>query len=273
MDLYHTTEWISGYRLRSMKDFSGRTAIVTGASRGIGQAIAAAILEGGGSVCLTARSEPDLDQAVTELGGGDAVIGVPGPSHDPEHRAKAVARALDCFGSLDMLVNNAATNPISVPLVEADANALRKIFEVNYVAPLAWASAAWRAWMRDHGGAVLNIASVSAVAVDPRLGANGASKAALIHLTRQLALELSPGVRVNSLAPAVVKTQFARSLYADRETSVAAAYPLGRLGVPSDIADAARFLLSDQAGWITGQTLVIDGGITLTSALANEASA
>jgi 3-oxoacyl-[acyl-carrier protein] reductase len=117
--------------------------------------------------------------------------------------------------------------------------------------------------MREHGGTILNVGSISGLVVEPGIGAYGMSKAALIHLTRQLAVELSPRVRVNALAPAVVKTRFAQSLYADREAELAGLYPLGRLGMPDDIGSAARFLLSEEASWITGQVLVIDGGVAL----------
>ena len=250
-----------------MADFSRCTAIVTGASRGIGLAIAQAILDGGGSVCITARREAELESALETLGAGDRAIAVAGASDDAAHRADAVRRTLDAFGSLDALVNNAATNPLYGPVIEADSDGVRKILEVNVLAPQAWTQEVWRAWMSERGGVVLNIASISGIAVEPNLGAYGVSKAALIHLTRQLALELAPGVRVNALAPAVVKTRFARALYEDREELIARAYPLGRLGVPEDIAAAAAYLLSPDAAWVTGQTLVLDGGASLTSLL------
>jgi len=117
--------------------------------------------------------------------------------------------------------------------------------------------------MAEHGGAVLNVASVGGLRAEAMIGAYNASKAALIHLTRQLAVELAPGVRVNAIAPAVVKTRFARVLWEGREAEAAAAYPLGRLGTPADTAGIARFLLSDEASWITGQTMVVDGGLSL----------
>lgn len=242
--------------------FGGRAAIVTGASRGIGLAIAADIVEHGGRVCITARKADELDEAVAELGDGNA-IAVPGNSQDPEHRADAVRRTVEAFGSVDVLVNNAATNVQFGPLVDAELGAVEKILQVNYVASLGWVQAVWHGWMAEHGGTILNVASIGGLGPAPFIGAYGASKAALIHLTRQLALELSPGVRVNAVAPAVVKTHFARALYEGREAEVAAAYPLRRLGVPEDVAHAARSLLSPDAGWITGQTLVLDGGIGL----------
>ena len=171
------------------------------------------------------------------------------------------------FGRLDFLVNNAAVNPYFGPTVDADLGAVRKILEVNVVAVLAWTQQAWRAWQRDNGGAVLNVASVGGQRAGGPLGAYGTSKAALIHLTKQLASELAPKVRVNGIAPAVVKTKFARALYENREEEVAAAYPLKRLGTPEDTAKLAAFLLSDDASWITGVTVTIDGGGTLGGAV------
>jgi NAD(P)-dependent dehydrogenase (short-subunit alcohol dehydrogenase family) len=254
-----------------MTDLTGQTAIITGASRGIGLAIAERLLSAGANVCLTARREQDLETALDRLGAGPRAIAVAGASDDEAHRAETVSRTVKAFGRLDLLVNNAATNPVYGPLVEADAGALRKILEVNVIAPQAWIHAAWNASMADHGGAILNVASLSGVAIEPNLGPYGVSKAALIHLTRQLALELGPHVRVNALAPGVVKTRFARALYEGREDAVAATYPLQRLGVPADVASAAVFLLSNDAAWITGQTLLVDGGISLTTAFADTA--
>jgi 3-oxoacyl-[acyl-carrier protein] reductase len=246
-------------------DFTGRVAVVTGATRGIGLAIASELVAGGASVVVTARKPDELDAAVAQLdpdGTGRAVASR-GSADDPEHQAATVDLALDRFGRLDHLVNNAAVNPQYGPLMEADLAAIRKVFDVNVTATLAWTQLAWRSWLRENGGSVLNVASVGGIRAGSPIGAYNASKAALIHLTRQLGVELGPDVRVNAVAPAVVKTNFARALYEDREEEVAAAYPLKRLGLPADIGKAAAFLLSEDAGWITGETLVVDGGVTL----------
>lgn len=247
--------------------FAGQTAIVTGASRGIGLAIAADVVEHGGRVCITARKPDELDEAVAQLGDEHA-IAVAGNSQDGDHRRAAVQAALEAFGSVDILVNNAATNVQYGALVEADLGAVEKIFQVNYVAALGWVQAVWSAWMSEHGGSILNVASIGGLGPAPMIGAYGASKAALVHLTEQLALELAPSVRVNAVAPAVVKTHFAKALYEDREAEVAAGYPLQRLGVPADVAHAARALLSPDASWITGQTLALDGGVGLVPGLS-----
>jgi 3-oxoacyl-[acyl-carrier protein] reductase len=243
--------------------FEGKAALVTGATRGIGFEIAAELLRRGAKVCITARKPHELEAALDKLDAGDRAIAMRGGADDAEHQAEAVAAVMEKFGSLDLLVNNAGINPVMGPMVGLELRALRKVLEVNLVAPLAWTQLAWNAWMAGHGGAILNVSSIGGIIPGPGLGAYNASKAALIHLTRQLAQELGPGVRVNAVAPAVVKTDFARPLYEGYEADAAAPYPLGRLGIPADVAGAAAFLLGPEATWITGQTLVLDGGLSV----------
>ena len=247
-----------------MESLKERVAIVTGASRGIGLGIAAELVRWGAKVCLTARRPESLAEAVAELGGPDVAIAVPGKADDADHQAEAVARTIEAFGQLDMLVNNAGINPVYGPLIDVDPAAAAKTFAVNVLAPIAWTRRARDAWMGEHGGSVVNVSSVAGLRASPGIGLYGVSKAALIRLTVELAVELGPLIRVNAVAPAVVKTRFATALYEGREEQVAAAYPLKRLGVPEDIASAVVFLLSDQASWVTGQTVVLDGGVTLT---------
>ncbi|MCC3650118.1 SDR family oxidoreductase [Streptomyces sp. S07_1.15] len=243
---------------------SGKTAIITGASRGIGYGIADALVARGDRVCITGRTEETLKEAVEKLG-SDRVIAVAGKAHDPAHQAEAVERTMEAFGRVDYLVNNAGTNPVFGPIADLDLNVARKVFETNVVSALAFAQLTWKAWQRENGGAIVNIASVAGVSASPFIGAYGISKAAMVNLTLQLAHEYAPAVRVNAIAPAVVKTKFAEALYEGREEEAAAAYPLKRLGTPEDIGGAAEFLLSDRAGWITGQTLLVEGGIFLNA--------
>jgi len=251
----------------SMNRLDGKVALITGASRGIGLGVAQRLVDEGARVCVTARKPDGLETAVKELGGATHAIGVAGKADDPEHQVAAVARTLETFGRLDVLVNNTGINPVYGPVLEVDPGAFAKVFEVNVLAATGWLRAARAALEARSEGAVVNVASVAGLGPAAGLGVYGASKAALIHLTQQLAVELAPTVRVNAVAPAVVKTVFATALYEGREEQVAAHYPMGRLGVPADIAAAVAFLASTDAGWITGQTLVVDGGLTLTGGI------
>ncbi|MER5577959.1 SDR family oxidoreductase [Streptomyces massasporeus] len=245
-------------------ELSGKVALVTGASRGIGYGVAEALIARGDRVCITGRNEDALKEAVERLG-ADRAVYVAGKAHDEAHQAVAVERTMEAFGRVDYLVNNAGTNPVFGPIADLDLNVARKVFETNVVSALGFAQRTWHAWQKDNGGAIVNIASVAGLSPSPFIGAYGVSKAAMINLTVQLAHEFAPKVRVNAIAPAVVKTKFAEALYEGREEEAAAAYPLGRLGVPSDIGGAAAFLTSEQSDWVTGQTLVVDGGIFLNA--------
>lgn len=240
---------------------------MTGASRGIGLAIAQRIVDEGGRVVVTARKADALAEAVAALGGDEHALAVAGRADDPEHQDEAIAAALRQFGGLDVLVNNAGINPAYGPLADLDEGAARKIMDVNVLSALSWTRRAVAAGLganRPAGSAaVVNMASVAGISPAPGIAYYGVSKAALIGLTVQLAHELAPMVRVNAIAPAVVKTRFAAALYEADEAGAAAAYPLKRLGEPEDIGAAAAFLASDDSSWITGQTLVVDGGAGL----------
>ncbi|MFD3457107.1 SDR family oxidoreductase [Streptomyces sp. NPDC058691] len=247
---------------------SGRVAIVTGASRGIGYGIAEALVARGDRVVVTGRNEDALKEAVERLG-ADRALGVAGKAHDEAHQAEVVERTMEAFGRVDYLANNAGTNPVFGPLSDLDLGVARKVFETNVISALGFAQQTYKAWMKDNGGAIVNIASVAGISASPFIGAYGMSKAAMVNLTLQLASEMAPGIRANAIAPAVVKTKFAAALYEGREEEAASAYPLKRLGVPEDIGGAAAFLLSDAAAWITGQTLVVDGGIFLNASVGH----
>jgi NAD(P)-dependent dehydrogenase (short-subunit alcohol dehydrogenase family) len=248
--------------------FAGQVALVTGASRGIGLAVAARLHQEGARVVITARKPEGLDAALSELQAGEDVVAVAGRADDPDHQDEAIATALREFGRLDVLVNNTGINPAYGRLTEIDDAAARKIMDVNVLAALGWTRKALLAGLGGrHPGAVVNMASVAGIGPAPGIAYYGVSKAALIGLTVQLAAELAPNVRVNAIAPAVVKTKFAAALYEADEAKAASAYPLGRLGEPADIAAATAFLASSDAAWITGQTLVVDGGGSLRASL------
>jgi 3-oxoacyl-[acyl-carrier protein] reductase len=243
--------------------FAGRVALVTGASRGIGLAIARRIIADGGRVCITARKPEPLATAISDLGGPDVALAVAGKADDPAHQEETVRRTIEVFGRLDVLVNNTGINPAYGPMMSVNLGAARKVLDVNLLGALAWTQHAYWQWMSQHGGSVVNVASVAGLKPADGLGLYGASKAALIYLTQQIAWELAPAIRVNAVAPAVVRTVFAATLFEGREEEVIASYPARRLGEPDDVADAVAYLASDAASWITGHTLVIDGGVSL----------
>ncbi|GIE99041.1 SDR family oxidoreductase [Paractinoplanes rishiriensis] len=243
-----------------------QVAIVTGASRGIGFAIAQRFVAEGYRVAITGRNAEALEQAVLDLGGAGVAIGIAGKGDDPEHRATVIDTVLGQFGPVTTLVNNIGINPAYGPLGTLDLGAARKMIDVNVLGTLGWVQEGLRGGLAE-GGSIVNISSVSGVRPAPGIAFYGVTKAALIHLTEELAVELAPRIRVNAVAPAVVKTRFASALYEGREEQVAGTYPLRRLGVPEDIAGAVAFLCSPDAAWITGQTIVIDGGLTLTGAV------
>ena len=252
------------------QDLAGRAALITGASRGIGLAIAAELLSRGASVTITARKPEALQEAAAELAqhaSPERVLAVAGNAGDADARADAVAQTVQTFGSLDILINNTGINPVFGPLMDADLGGVRKIFDVNVVAALGYVQQAYHAWMGEHGGAVVNIASVAGIRSSGVISAYGASKAALIRLTEELAWQLGPGIRVNAVAPAVVKTRFAEMLYSDNEEQAASRYPLKRLGEPEDVAQLVGFLVSDAASWITGDTVRVDGGTLATGGM------
>ncbi|BEL11409.1 SDR family oxidoreductase [Actinoplanes sichuanensis] len=244
-----------------------QVAIVTGASRGIGFAIAQRFVTQGTKVAVTGRDADALEAAVKELGGPEVAIGVAGKGDDPAHRAAVVDAVRERFGPVTTLINNIGINPAYGPLATLDLNAARKMVEVNLIGTLGWIQEALRGGLAETGGSIVNISSVSGVRPAPGIAFYGTTKAALIHLTEELAVELAPKIRVNAVAPAVVKTRFATALYEGREAEVAATYPLQRLGNTDDVAGTVAFLCSPEAGWITGQTIVIDGGLTLTGAV------
>jgi len=240
---------------------AGKVALVTGGSRGIGKAIAARLAEAGARVMISSRKPEGLAEAAASIGAEVAWFAT--DAADRAGAAECVQACLDAFGGLDVLVNNAGTSPYFGPLMDLDETRAQKTVQVNLEAMLVWTQLAWKAAMADCGGSVVNLASIGGLTVEPSIGWYDVTKAAGIHLTRHLALELGPKVRVNAIAPGLVRTRFSRGLWEGTEDRIAARLPLRRLGEPDDVAKAALFLASDAASWITGQVLVIDGGATV----------
>ncbi len=238
----------------------GKVALVTGGSRGIGKGIATLFAEQGAKVMITSRNAESCEEAAKEIGGNVDIE--PGHIGKQEDMERVIAATCERLGGLDILVNNAATNPYAGPMIDVDRPRWDKTLEINITAPMFWTQAVWRAGMNQTGGSIINISSVGGYGTSPILGVYDVTKAALIHMTKQLAAELGPRTRVNALAPGLIKTDFARVLWeGERGNEVAKAYPLKRLGEPADIAEGALYFADDSAsGWVTGQTLVLDGG-------------
>ena len=238
----------------------GKVALVTGGSRGIGKGIAKLFAAEGAKVMITSRNAESCEEAANEIGGN--VDFEPGHIGKQEDMERVISATSDRLGGLDILVNNAATNPYAGPMIDVDRARWDKTLEINMTAPMFWTQAVWQAGMKDTGGAIVNISSVGGFGTNPILGVYDVTKAALIHMTKQLAAELGPATRVNALAPGLIKTDFARVLWeGERGNEVAKTYPLKRLGEPADIAEAALYFADDNAsGWVTGQTLILDGG-------------
>ena len=245
-------------------DLAGRTAIITGGSRGIGLAVGQRLADAGANVVVTSRKQDSADAAAAQIGGN--ALGVAAHAAEEDAAQRCVDIAVERFGGIDILVNNAGTNPAFGPLIDQDHGRFAKIFDVNLWAPLLWTSLAVKAGLGERGGAVVNIASIGGLSYEPGLGLYNSTKAALIHLTKQLALELSPTVRVNAICPGVVRTRLAEALWQHHEPALSAAIGLGRIGEPPDVAAAVAFLVSDAASWITGEIMVVDGGQVLGNA-------
>lgn len=243
--------------------FEGQVALITGASRGIGLGIAQRLQAEGATVVLTARKPEPLAETVADFPGGTA-IGIAGKADGPEHRSEVFDTIAKKFGRLDVLVTNVGINPVYGDTVDIDLDAARKILEVNVLGTLAWVQGAVHhagLRFRENKGRILSISSVAGQNPSEGIGLYGVSKAAVAHLVKTLAVELGPDIRVNGIAPAIVKTRFATALYEGKEDEVTAAYPAGRLGTPEDIGAAAAYLTSVDSDWITAQILTADGGL------------
>ncbi len=248
----------------SLFDLSGRVALVTGASRGIGSAIARTLAEHGAQVVLSSRKQADLDAEAERINTQYAERATPIAAHAgrPEDLERLVQQVMERFSRIDILVNNAGTNPYFGPVMGAELAAWDKTFEVNLRGVFLLTRLVYQASMEAHGGAIVNISSIGGLRPGLGLGVYNITKAGVIMLTRQLARELGGNVRVNAVAPGLIKTRFAEALWGNQEIldRVLAQNPMGRIGVPEEVAAAVLFLASDAASYVNGEVLVVDGG-------------
>ena len=240
----------------------GKVALVTGASRGIGKAVAKELAASGAKVMMVSRKLDQLEAAAADIEGETAVHAA--NVGDIDAGTAAVAATIERFGGLDILVNNAATNPYFGASMGVDPARYDKTFQVNLRGPVFWCQAAWEAAMKDKPGVIVNVSSVGGLRAEAGLGIYNVTKAALIHLTRQLASELGP-TRVVGIAPGLIDTDFSSYLVENFGERLAGQLPLERLGRPEDVANLVVFLASEAASWITGDTYVIDGGAGVRS--------
>ena len=248
----------------SLFDLSGRVALVTGASRGIGSAIAEILAEHGAQVVLSSRKQADLDVEAERINAlyAEKATAIAAHSGRPEELERLVQQVMERFSRIDILVNNAATNPYMGPVLGAELPAWDKTFEVNLRGVFVLTKLVYEAWMEDHGGSIVNVASIGGLRPGIGLGIYNVTKAGVIMLTRQLAREGGGKVRVNAVAPGVIKTRFAEALWGNQAIldRVLAQNPMGRIGVPNEVAAAVLFLASDAASYVNGEVLVVDGG-------------
>jgi NAD(P)-dependent dehydrogenase (short-subunit alcohol dehydrogenase family) len=253
-------------RFRTLFDLTGKSAIVTGASKGIGAAIARGLAEFGARVVVSSRKQEAVEAVAAELqADGFEASAVAAHMGQPEAIRSLVSEAIRLYGGIDILVNNAATNPVYGPLLDADTAAFDKILGVNLKGPLELARAA-HPYLRKHGGSILNISSVGGVRPEEGLGLYSVSKAALISLTKVMAAEWAGDhIRVNAVCPGLIQTKFSAALWQDetRLQRFLAEIPLGRIGQPEDLVGLAVFLASDAARYCTGAMFTVDGGYTI----------
>ncbi len=248
----------------SQFDLTGKVALVTGASRGIGSAIANVLAQFGAQVVLSSRKQADLDAEAERINARfpGRAMAIAAHAGREEDLARLVGATMERHGRIDILVNNAGTNPYMGPLMDAELSAWDKTFEVNVRGILILTQLAYRAWMAEHGGSVVNIASTGGLRPGLGLGVYRVSKAAVVFMTRQLAREIGDKVRVNAVAPGLIKTRFAEALWANDEIlqRILAPNPMGRIGTVDEVANAVLFLASDAASYVNGEVMVVDGG-------------
>lgn len=251
----------------SYLSLAGKVALVTGGSRGIGKAIALAFADAGADIIVSSRKLPDLEKVADEIKGlGRRSLAVAAHNAKMEDLRNLVAKVKGEFGRIDILVNNAAVNPVMSSVLEMEEPPFDLIMNVNVKGYYFLSQAAARMMVEQGGGVIINISSVGGISPDKGLGPYCISKAAIIMMTKHMALELGEhNIRVNAIAPGIVKTRFSQALWSNEElmSQELSKMPLKRIAQPEEIARAALYLASDASSFMTGHTVVLDGGANL----------
>jgi len=255
-----------------MNEFSleGKVAIITGASRGIGKAIAEAFARAGARLALCSRKPEGLQAAAAELREFGQVLAVQAHVGKADDVRNLVAQTMEVYGRVDVVVNNAATNPHFGAVLTADEGQWLKILDTNLLGAVRLIQAVAPHMEEQGGGKIINMASVAGLRPSPGMGLYGIGKAALIQLTRQLALELGPhNIQVNAIAPGIIETRFSQLLWQTPQISepLLANMPLGKFGQPRDVAGLALYLASPASDYVTGAVFSVDGGMAIASAM------
>lgn len=241
-----------------------KVAVVTGASRGIGEAIARLYAEAGATVVVSSRKAEACEAVAASIrSNGGRAVAIAAHVGEPDATARLVDETMAQCKRIDVVVNNAATNPVFGPLLNVDAGAFQKIFDVNVRGPLLLCQRAYLAWMQEHGGALVHIASIGGVSPEPGLGVYSSSKAALINLSKAMAFEWGgAGVRSNVITPGLTRTKFASAIWNDEHMTNEAVgtQPIARIAEPDEIAGMALFLASPASSYCTGGVYAVDGG-------------
>ncbi len=252
---------------RELFDLTGKVAIVTGASKGIGEAIARGLAAFGANVVVSSRKQEAVDAVAMSIkaDGGEATA-IAAHMADPAAIQRLVEQTKTTYGGVDILVNNAATNPVYGPLLDSDDAVFDKIMAVNVKGPLALARLAYPLMAERGGGSIINISSIGGLRPEPLLGLYSVTKAALINLTKVMAQEwAAAGIRVNAICPGLIQTKFSAALWQDKNVldRFLKTVPLGRIGRPEDVVGLAVYLASPASSYCTGAVFTVDGGATI----------
>ena len=239
-------------------DLSGKIAIVTGGSRGLGLDMARALVDGGAKVLITGRDKPSLERAKKKL--GKNVETFAGDATDEKEVKRALDQLLKKWGRVDVLVNNAGGSAKDNRLMNIPLDDFDWMWQFNVRGPMLWIRECWHRWMEKKGGIVINIASAGGINPPPGMAAYGTSKAALLHLGKCLAAELGPKVQVVTVSPGITRSDSTNEVVTKLGPVIGPTLPMERLGEPEDISEIIRFIASGLAPWMTGENILIDGG-------------